>query len=87
MRHSTRSLLSALLLTFLLISSPALAAGRSVAQTENEPSLAAVLWTFLESLLPQLEPSNNGPSSGGIRIKPGGATTDCDGRCGIDPNG
>lgn len=88
MRHSVRSLLSALLLTVLLTSSPALAAGGSVAQTKNEPSLAAVFWTLLGSLLPRLETSGAAADSDGRSgIDPDGATTNCDGRCTIDPNG
>ena len=84
MRHSARPLLSALVLIFLLISSPAFATGGSVTQTENEPSLAAVFWTFLESLLPESEMSSTDGRSG---IDPDGATANCDGRCDIDPNG
>lgn len=88
MRHSARPLLSALVLIFLLISSPALAAGGSVTRTENEPSLAAVFWTFLESLLPEINTSGaTADSDGRLGIDPNGATTDGDGRCGIDPNG
>jgi hypothetical protein len=88
MRHSARPLLSALVLISLLISSPALAAGGSVTQTENEPSLAVVLWTFLESLLPEIDISGGtADSDGRSTIDPNGAAAACDGRWTIDPNG
>jgi hypothetical protein len=88
MRHNAKSLLSALVLIFLLISSPAFAAGGSATQTETEPSLAAVFWTFLESLLPEIDTSGaTADSDGRSGIDPDGAAPDGDGRSTIDPNG
>jgi hypothetical protein len=80
-RSGSRLLL--ILLSFTLLSSPALAAGP---RAEKEPGFAARLWKVVESLLPGIEKTRWTIDPNGEPV-PESTGSETDGRGGMDPNG